>query len=66
MAIQSTHSGNNSYSSNSLYNYGLGNSEFSSTSSQAKQAEAVAEEGFQQTIAARRITNKYAAAKEIR
>lgn len=34
--------------------------------SQLDRAAAVAEEGFAQTLAARRITNAYAAAKEVR
>jgi len=66
MSIQGLFSGNNSYGLNSVSNSGFGGGSSSSSSSQVKQAEAVAEEGFQQTLAARRITNKYAAAKEIR
>lgn len=68
MTISGASLGNNSYGIKSLSDSlsGLGGAGDGNSASQLKQAEAVAEEGFQQTMAARRITNKYAAAKEVR
>lgn len=60
--------GNSLYGIKSPYDSlsGLGGAGARNSDAKLKQAEDVAEEGFQQTMAARRITNRYAAAKEIR
>lgn len=65
MSISGVSNINDSYNRNDSINSLVGSLSGTGTK-QLAQAAAVAEEGFQQTMQARRITNTYAAAKEVR